>query len=53
MKNRTLTLRSDRLGELSNDELTTVVGGGISLVPCLTPFIPTWDCTGCYLTCGC
>ena len=56
MKTRTLSLRTDRLGELTNDELGSVVGG-VSLLPCLvgplTNICPTWDCTGCYLTCGC
>lgn len=58
MKTRTLSLRADRLGELDSAELTSVVGA--SGLPCdlvntklLTGICPTWDCTGCYLTCGC
>jgi hypothetical protein len=56
VKNRTLALHSDRLGELTNDELSAVAAGAISLLPCLdlsalTPLIPTWDCTGCHVTC--
>lgn len=50
MKN--LTLRRDRLGELSDGELGSVVAG-VSGVLCLTGICPTWECTGCYLTCGC
>lgn len=58
MKNRTLSLRADSLGELTPDELGSVGGGGVSLLPCLidltsglTPLVPTWDCTGCHVTC--
>jgi hypothetical protein len=55
MKNRTLTIRRDSLGELSNVELESVAGGvsGILCLGPLTSICPTWDCTGCYLTCGC
>lgn len=49
---KTLTIRRDRLGELTSDELTSVVAG-VSGVLCLTGICPTWDCTGCHLTCGC
>ncbi|HEX8002439.1 MAG TPA: hypothetical protein VF519_07060 [Mycobacteriales bacterium] len=52
MRNRTLSLRTDRLGELTAGELTSVVGAASALA-CLTGICPTWDCTGCYLTCGC
>ncbi len=47
-----LSLRVDRLGELSSEELGSVVGAASGIV-CVTNLCPTWDCTGCYLTCGC
>jgi hypothetical protein len=47
-----LNVRVERLGDLSSDELGSVVGG-VSGALCLTGICPTWDCTGCYLTCGC
>jgi hypothetical protein len=49
---RKLSLRAERLAELSTPELESVVGG-ISGILCLTNLCPTWDCTGCHLTCGC
>lgn len=53
MKNRMLSLRTERLTELTTGELTSVAGA--SGTPCyiLTGICPTWDCTGCHVTCGC
>lgn len=58
MKNRTLSLRADSLGALTTDELGSVVGAmPASGLPCLldapalTDLCPTWDCTGCHVTC--
>jgi hypothetical protein len=57
VKNRSLTLRADRLGDLSTEELADVVGAfpARTILDCIaiTQLCPTWDCTGCYLTCGC
>lgn len=62
MTKPTLTLRRDTLGQLTTDELAAVVGAaavaqddGLGTKDCiaLTDLCPTWDCTGCYLTCGC
>ncbi|HVF06184.1 MAG TPA: hypothetical protein VNA20_15185 [Frankiaceae bacterium] len=53
MKHRTLSLRTEHLAELTTSELTSVAGA--SGLPCdlLTGACPTWDCTGCHITCGC
>lgn len=62
MKKHTLSLRRDTLGQLTTDELGAVVGAaaeraddGVGTTGCIaiTDLCPTWDCTGCYLTCGC
>lgn len=55
MKSRTLSLRADRLGELTPGELTSVVGGASIVIVCIeiTRLCPTWECTGCYPTCTC
>ena len=60
MKTRTLSLRRERLTELTGSELTSVAGASGLLcdvlgtgVIAITQLCPTWDCTGCYLTCGC
>lgn len=53
---KSLSLNADRLGELTADELTSVVAGHASEHVCLatvTAICPTYGCTGCYLTCGC
>jgi hypothetical protein len=58
---RTLSLRREQLGQLSDGELTAVAGASgivcdiLSWIagPKVTDLCPTWDCTGCYLTCGC
>ena len=57
MAPRTLTLRSERIAELSVAELESVAGAsGLPCEPITGPFTdlcPTWYCTGCYPTCGC
>lgn len=57
MKTR-LALRAETLGELNASELTSVVAA--SGLPCdlvntrlLTGICPTFECTGCYVTCTC
>ena len=51
---RRLSLRTEHLAELTPGELAEVAGGA-SDPTCivLTGICPTWDCTGCHLTCGC
>ena len=53
MRIRTLSIRRDRLADLTPDQMSSVVGA--SGLPCglLTSICPTWDCTGCHITCGC
>jgi hypothetical protein len=62
MKQRTLSIRRECLGELTDSELTAVAGASglacdvvttVATTKFLTGICPTWDCTGCYLTCGC
>lgn len=62
MKTRTLTIRREQLGELNAGELASVAGASGWLcdyvyihvdTDLVTGICPTWDCTGCYLTCGC
>lgn len=57
MSSHTLSLRRERLAELTPGELASVAGA--SGLPCepitapITDLCPTWDCTGCHITCGC
>ena len=57
MATRTLSIRRELLGELTTGELASVVGAsGWLCEPITGPFTdlcPTWDCTGCHITCGC
>lgn len=60
MKNRSLSIRREQLGELNAGELESVAGASGLLCDLIyintdlvTGICPTWDCTGCYLTCGC
>ena len=60
MAKRTLSIRSERLGELTTSELTSVIGGvpasGWLCEPItgpITGICPSWDCTGCHITCTC
>lgn len=58
MATRTLSIRRERLGELTTSELTSVVAASGRLCepptgPITADLCPTWDCTGCHLTCGC
>jgi hypothetical protein len=58
MAQRRLTLRTERLAELTAGELESVNGAsGLPCEPITAPITadlcPTWQCTGCYLTCTC
>lgn len=51
---RTLSLRREQLGELTEGELAVVAGASgllcdlFTVVQQPTYWCPTWDCTGCY-----
>ena len=57
MKSRTLSLRRERLSELTLGQLESVAGA--SGLPCepitapITDLCPSWECTGCHITCTC
>ena len=58
MAKRTLSIHRERLGELSTGELASVVGGvsGWLCEPITAPITgicPSWECTGCHITCTC